>query len=900
MARFNTQSITTSVTGAGTVASPQAFTALNGTAPYTVVLPSPVLFPGSSQTFYNATSGVVTLSTPSGLFGGLGASGAGTLAIPTNSVVSVTSDGVNYIVLSEDGSALVATTGSFSSNVTANGAAATVSLTPQTVTIAPTGASTIDNINIGTNTRGSGAFNTLTANSAVTFTANTTSSSTGTGSLVVTGGVGVSGAVYAAGLYGPLTGTIQTAAQTNITSVGTLTGLTVSGNSVLGSAGGTVTVNTNGAESGKLAVLGATTSLVGTDVTGNTAATFAGYQPGTTGNNFGMGILLKPIYGRGTAVWLGALNDGTNQEGTGHFVIRSGNYATNTTEKMRITSAGNVGIGTATPNALFHVYNTGGATNSVNTALIVGYDSTAATTTGGGTAIELRGSSSGGNIANYSQARIRSTSQPTNNAHGLAFDYKPNAGTALTEGMRIDVNGYVGIGTDAPGAHLEISAGAPQFILNANSQSTNFKKIRLASSNNTAGDFVISAVNDDNSFKNYMFYASNAGNIGLSSPGYTNSSPGTYGKLDIYQATDPGITPAALSVRLQGVGGGSGAQYGINVDASQSYNGATALYGIRVVASQNVGQTTYGVHSTVNPGNSNTARFGVYGKTGFNSDAIHGLTNSTLPVGVYGEAINASGTTNISTSAAGYFLNSSTLGAVSLGVYIKTTAGPTSIVPLRIDHAAIELLRVDSAGRMGIGTDAPGTGYAGAISDVKLALRGGVVGQNGGSSTLLIGGDNNHYAAITGTHVSGGMTYLAFSTSLTTSNPTERMRILSNGKINRGGVSDFYTAGNTVGTTSFFIDVPVENDDGGTANTYHIQASFSHANWGAYGCLLEVWANYRGAGGFAEQYETRRVNSGNGGSWTVSKPNINSIRITKNAGTYAGGGPYWIRVTMSA
>jgi hypothetical protein len=129
------------------------------------------------------------------------------------------------------------------------------------------------------------------------------------------------------------------------------------------------------------------------------------------------------------------------------------------------------------------------------------------------------------------------------------------------------------------------------------------------------------------------------------------------------------------------------------------------LYGIKVVASQNVGLPTYGVHSIVNPGNSNTSRYAVYGKANFTSDAIHDLT--ALPVGVYGEATNSTGTTNISTSAAGYFLNSSTLGAVSYGVYIKTTAGPSSIVPLRIDHAASELMRVTSAGKVGIGTTSP-------------------------------------------------------------------------------------------------------------------------------------------------------------------------------------------------
>jgi hypothetical protein len=53
---------------------------------------------------------------------------------------------------------------------------------------------------------------------------------------VVTGGVGVSGAVYAAGLNGPLTGTVQTASQPNITSVGSLSSLTVTGFTGLGAA----------------------------------------------------------------------------------------------------------------------------------------------------------------------------------------------------------------------------------------------------------------------------------------------------------------------------------------------------------------------------------------------------------------------------------------------------------------------------------------------------------------------------------------------------------------------------------------------------------------------------------------------------------------------------------------
>ena len=55
---------------------------------------------------------------------------------------------------------------------------------------------TIDSSNIGATTRGTGAFTTLTSNGATTFTAATASSSYTTGTLVVTGGIGVSGALY--------------------------------------------------------------------------------------------------------------------------------------------------------------------------------------------------------------------------------------------------------------------------------------------------------------------------------------------------------------------------------------------------------------------------------------------------------------------------------------------------------------------------------------------------------------------------------------------------------------------------------------------------------------------------------------------------------------------------------
>jgi hypothetical protein len=247
MARFNTALTSASISGTATIGSPGAgaFTNLTGTAPYTVTVPNPTLFPGVNQVFYNATSGTITLTTPSGNFNGTGGNGTASMSIFAGNVVSITSDGTHYIVISEDGSALTATTGAFSGNVTMNGSGATVSITPSTLTVAPTGASTIDSVAIGSTTRAAGAFTSLAANAAVTLTAGTASSTTGTGTLVVTGGIGASGQVTASAVSATnLTGTLQTAAQPNITSHGTLTGLAVTGATSLATTSGTVLIGT--------------------------------------------------------------------------------------------------------------------------------------------------------------------------------------------------------------------------------------------------------------------------------------------------------------------------------------------------------------------------------------------------------------------------------------------------------------------------------------------------------------------------------------------------------------------------------------------------------------------------------------------------------------------------------
>ena len=150
----------------------------------------------------------------------------------------------------------------------------------------------IQNTPIGSTTRSSGAFTTLAANGATTMTAGTASSSTATGTLVVTGGAGVSGTVYAGGFNGPLTGnvtgnltgTVLTAAQTNITSLGTLSSLAVSGTLSAGGIQSTPIGNTT-RSSGAFTTLAANNAVTMTAGTSSSA-----YTSGTLVVTGGVGI----------------------------------------------------------------------------------------------------------------------------------------------------------------------------------------------------------------------------------------------------------------------------------------------------------------------------------------------------------------------------------------------------------------------------------------------------------------------------------------------------------------------------------------------------------------------------------------------------------------------------------
>ena len=195
MARYNTIASANTVTASGTVAVPAQglFTQFTGTAPYTVTIPNPTIYFGETQTFYNATSGVITITTPSGIFKGPSSSGTSSQTIPTLTTITLASDGTNYVIINENGGALVATTINASAAVTLSPANANVVISPSgsgVVTINPATTGTMDNVNVGVTTAGTGRFSSVTATTGQIQSTAANNTATGSGQLYLNGTTG--------------------------------------------------------------------------------------------------------------------------------------------------------------------------------------------------------------------------------------------------------------------------------------------------------------------------------------------------------------------------------------------------------------------------------------------------------------------------------------------------------------------------------------------------------------------------------------------------------------------------------------------------------------------------------------------------------------------------------------
>jgi len=438
------------------------------------------------------------------------------------------------------------------------------------------------------------------------------------------------------------------------------------------------------------------------------------------------------------------------------------------------------------------------------------------------------------------------------------------------------VSGSIGVGTTSPTYPLTVNGnvavgGQQAFILRDDDgfSSNSARRAWAITANYSAfgmlSFFVANATASNPLGATAAMNITSGGNVGIgtTNPGY---------KLEVQTNS----TSASLWVQT----GGTTSAYtiadfrtGTNASALQILGNAVAVFGGNV----GIGTNTPLAKLDLNDGN---IRMGQYLNSASTYIGKAAAVNSNFYSSV--QFYSTSGedaiifNTHLSGVSAGERMRITGRGNIGVGIEPSNWA---TLTPIQIKNAAFAGYSTGNTHILYAGSnfyyDGNGDKY---ISNGYASLYSQALGEHNWSS----GGNNS----------SGAGASLTLTGNMKLSQPGDLY--LYNGSIQQQGVWTVFNTGYTSGASAFTFDVGVD-DEGGGGNIFKVEAGFAHYFSMAYNCLAEFYISSRGTN--TEITDVKRYDSANAGSFTAYKPTSSILRIAKNAGTYGGGGRYWIKVT---
>ena len=440
-----------------------------------------------------------------------------------------------------------------------------------------------------------------------------------------------------------------------------------------------------------------------------------------------------------------SLIGGTAQDNA--LILQSNSYSSNTltnigmqfnvgnsgaTNALTILNNGNVGIGTTSPSSKLTVTdNNRDITSALSNVLINANDSQAA---GRGGSLQFGGIYTGTSYITFAGIKgAKENSTDANTAGELSLYTRPNAG-AMTERLRIDSTGNVGIGTTAPSNVLDVrkqttAAGDIMAI----GDITSGRALIFGQGSSGSYGYISTALND--ATQGIVIKSGNVG-IGTMAPGARLSVVGADSLSTSFAANISGATGTGLVVANNGnVGIGTTAP-GAKLQITSIVDNEIALKIVPYRSDNIITVNKYGTLGMLQPSSAGeNSAFGLSATSGDTTGRLSFGLNSGNPYLSFGDGTNARDVSITRTGAN----NLSITGNVGIG-----TTAPSQLLSV----GASNQFTVNTSGNVVGGTyngltltsAADGFTVAGGTTSRTLTVTGGAFTVNGGGNTLTMTG----------------------------------------------------------------------------------------------------------------------------------------------------------------